>query len=153
MRVVMLPVNSFFGVIVWTVCTQPHVEAEGYVITVLDHIGHTASDLTLTHIGPSANHNPNLLQSDVIWCITCLFSVRHVYIWAGVKCVRASVRPCVQYISEMRLKSASKKCDEIRLQRVKCVRASTINEMRLCVHCDKWNASKLTLEIDSVIQH
>jgi len=65
------------------------------------------------------------------------------------------MRPCVQYISEMRLKSASKKCEEMRLQQVKCccVHASTIDEMCLCIHRDKWNASKLTLELDSVIQH
>jgi len=51
------------------------------------------------------------------------------------------MRPCVQYIGEMRLKSASKKYLEMRLQRVKCVHASMIDEMHLCVHRDKWNAS------------
>jgi len=45
------------------------------------------------------------------------------------------MRPCVHYIGEMRLKIASKKCEEMRLQRVKCVHASTAtSEMRANKH-------------------
>ena len=39
-------------------------------------------------------------------CIRPAVCIRNE-IRAGVKCVRASVRPCVQYIVEKRLKSAS----------------------------------------------
>ena len=56
------------------------------------------------------------------------------------------MRLCVQYIGEMHLKSPSKKCEKMRLQRVKCIYASTATgemrqtsasmtgEMRPCVH-------------------
>ena len=64
--------------------------------------------------------------------VKCVWKVR---LRSAKKCVyngwNAPVRPCVQYIGEVHLKSASTKCKEMCLQRVKCVHASTAtSEMR-----------------------